>query len=175
MVARAQQPAMAVIGYLSSQSAVYSQMETVPFLQALKETGYVEGQSLAPVEYRWAENHPDRLPALAADLIRLRVAVIVASGIEAALAAKRATTTIPIVFNTGSDPVTLGLVASLNRPGANVTGNFALTAELAPKRLQLPRQLIPNATRFGVLADPTFPATHRPAGSGAHAGRATHC
>jgi putative ABC transport system substrate-binding protein len=149
-----------VIGYLSSLSEVYSQIETVPFLQALKETGYVEGQNLAPVEYRWAENQPDRLPALAADLIRLRVSVIVASGIEAALAAKAATTTIPIVFNTGSDPVTLGLVASLNRPGANVTGSVALTAELAPKRLQLLRQLIPNAARFGVLADPvSFPDT----------------
>jgi putative ABC transport system substrate-binding protein len=159
LAARAQQPALPVIGYFGSRSAVDSQIETVPFLQALKETGYVEGQNLAAVEYRWAEHQPDRLPALAAELIRLRVAVIVASGIEAALAAKAATTTIPIVFNTGSDPVALGLVASLNRPGANATGSVALTAELAPKRLQLLRELIPNATRFGVLADPTFPAT----------------
>ena len=157
VAARAQQPAMPVIGYLSSQSAVYSQMETVPFLQALKETGYVEGQNLAPVEYRWAENHPDRLPALAADLIRLRVAVIVASGIEAALAAKRATTTIPIVFATGVDPVALGLVASLNRPGGNVTGTLLFANELGSKRLQLLRELLPNAAVIGVLADPAQP------------------
>jgi hypothetical protein len=113
-------------------------------------------------ESQWTmrrENQIDRLSALAADLIRRRVAVIATSGTPAALAAKSATTTIPIVFATGGDPISLGLVASLNRPGANVTGIAVLNAELAPKRLQLLRELIPNATRFGVLVDPAFPAT----------------
>src|SRR5271169_1787062 len=159
VLARAQQPALPVIGYLGAQSADDDyKIVTVPFLQGLRETGYVEGQNVA-VEYRYAENQLDRLPALAADLVRRRVAVIVASGNEATLAAKAATMTIPIVFVTGGDPVTLGLVASLNRPGANVTGIANLAAELAPKQLQLLRELIPNAAVFGVLADPAFPAT----------------
>jgi putative tryptophan/tyrosine transport system substrate-binding protein len=111
------------------------------------------------VEYHWAENQYDRLPALAADLVRRRVAVILASDTPATLAAKAATTTIPIVFVTGTDPVALGLVASLNRPGANLTGIANLDAELGPKRLQLLRDLIPNAVPFGVVADPAFPAT----------------
>jgi putative ABC transport system substrate-binding protein len=111
------------------------------------------------VEYRYAENQLDQVPALAADLVRLHVAVIVASGTPAALAAKAATTTIPIVFVIGTDPVALGLGASLNRPGANLTGIAILSAELAPKRLQLLRELIPNAAVFGVLADPEFPAS----------------
>jgi putative tryptophan/tyrosine transport system substrate-binding protein len=129
---------------------------TVPFLQGLKETGYVEGQNVA-VEYRWAKNQLDRLPALAADLVRRRVAVIVANGLTTARPAKAATTTIPIVFATGGDPVALGLVASLNRPGGNLTGTAALQAELSPKQLQFLRELLPNAARFGVLADPAFP------------------
>src|SRR5271169_1047607 len=159
VVARAQQQALPVIGYLGTQSADddYKNV-TVPFLQGLKETGYVEGQHVA-VEYRWAENQYDRLPALAADLVRRRVAVILASGTPATLAAKAATTTVPIVFATGGDPVALGLVASLNRPGANVTGSANFEAELAPKRLQLLHDLIPNAAPFGVLADPAFPVT----------------
>jgi putative ABC transport system substrate-binding protein len=122
----------------------------------LKETGDVEGQNVA-IEYRYAENHYDRLPALAADLVRRRVAVIVA-GTAAALAAKAATTTIPIVFTTSGEPVTSGLVASLNRPGANLTGSATLQTELSPKQLQLLREVIPNAARFGVLADPAFPS-----------------
>jgi putative ABC transport system substrate-binding protein len=157
MVARAQQ-SVPVIGYLGAQSADDDKNVTIPFLQGLKEIGYVEGQNVA-VEYRYAENQFDRLPALAADLVRRRIAVIVAGGTEAALAAKAATTTIPIVFTTGGDPVALRLVASLNRPGANLTGIANLAAELAPKQLQLLRELIPNAARFGVLADPVFPAT----------------
>jgi putative tryptophan/tyrosine transport system substrate-binding protein len=128
------------------------------FLQGLKEAGYVAGQNVA-VEYRYAENQLDRLPVLAADLVRRRVAVIVATGAIAARAAKAATATISIVFNTGSDPVALGLVASLNRPGANVTGSAILVAELAPKRLQLLRELIPDAAVFGVLADPASAST----------------
>jgi len=151
VVARAQQPAMPVIGHLSFQSAAdESKIVTIAFLQGLKETGYVGGQNVA-VEYRWAENQLDRLPALAADLVRRRVTVIVAVSTEAALEAKVATTTIPIIFATGGDPVALGLVASLNRPGGNATGIANLTAELAPKQLQLLRELTPNAARFGVL------------------------
>ena len=150
---------MPVIGFLSPESADNDyKSRAVPFLQGLKETGYVEGQNVA-VEYRWAENQYDRLPALAADLVRRRVAVIMARGTPATLAAKAATTTIPIVFNSGGDPVAMGLVASLNRPGTNLTGIANLAGELAPKRLQLLRQLLPNATLFGVLADPAFPVT----------------
>jgi putative ABC transport system substrate-binding protein len=153
LVARAQQPAMPVIGFLLPQSAGDYKTQIVVFLQALKEMGYVEGQNVA-IEYRWAENQIDRLPALAADLVRRRVAVIVAGGGTAAVPAKAATTTIPIVFVMGGDPVALGLVASLNRPGANVTGFANLVSELSPKRLQLLRELIPTAAAFGVLADP---------------------
>jgi putative ABC transport system substrate-binding protein len=159
LTARAQQSAMPVIGVLGAQSADDDYKNaTVPFFQGLKETGYVEGQNVA-IEYRWAENQYDRLPALAADLVRRRVAVIVSSGTPAAVRAKAATTTIPIVFVTGADPVALGLVASLNRPGANLTGIVTLSSELAPKQLQLLRELIPNAPAFGVLADPAFPDT----------------
>ena len=159
LTVRAQQPAMPVIGYLGTQSADddYKNL-TVPFLQGLKEAGYVDGQNVA-IEYRWAENQADRLPVLAADLVRRRVAVIVAPGGAAARAAKAATTTIPIVFEVGVDPVALGLVASLNRPGGNATGFAGLTAEMAPKRLQLLLELIPNAALLGVLADPAAPAT----------------
>jgi putative tryptophan/tyrosine transport system substrate-binding protein len=157
--ARAQQPAIPVIGFLSAQSADddYKNV-TVPFLEGLQETGYVVGQNVE-MEYRWAENQYDRLPVLAAGLVRSRVAVIVAPGTAEALAAKPATMTIPIVFAAGGDPVALGLVASLNRPGANVTGSAILVTELAPKQLQLLRELVPNAARFGVLADPAAPTT----------------
>ena len=141
VVARAQQGAVPVIGFLSAQSAeIYYKFITVPFLQGLKETGYVEGQNVA-IEYH----------------CRRRVAVIVTYGTPAALAAKAATTTIPVVFLTGVDPVALGLVASLSRPGANLTGTTVLTADLQPKRLQLLRELIPNAAVFGVLVDPASP------------------
>jgi putative ABC transport system substrate-binding protein len=158
LAARAQQPAVPVIGFLSLQSADDDYKNfTVPFLQGLKETGYVTGQNVA-VEYRYAENQFDRLPTLAADLVRRRVAVI-AGDTTGALAAKAATTTISIVFVTAGDPVALGLVASLNRPGANVTGSVLLAAELAPKQLQLLRELMPNVALFGVLADPAYPAT----------------
>jgi putative ABC transport system substrate-binding protein len=159
VASRAQQSWMPVIGWLSPQSADDDYKQSVlPFLQGLQETGYVGGQNVA-VEYRYAENQYDRLPVLAADLVRRRVAVIVTGGTPAALAAKAATATIPILFATGGDPVALGLVASLNRPGANLTGIANLASELAPKRLQLLRQLLPNAALFGVLADPAFPVT----------------
>jgi putative tryptophan/tyrosine transport system substrate-binding protein len=158
VVAQAQQPAVPLIGFLHSQSADDPTNFTVAFLRGLNETGYVEGQNVV-VEYQYAENEADRLPVLAADFVRHRVAVIVASGTAAALVAKAATRTIPIVFVTGGDPVALGLVASLNRPGANVTGITNLSVELAPKLLQLLRELMANAAVFAVLVDPGFPAT----------------
>ena len=154
VVARAQQPAVPMIGFLSAQSADDDYKNyTVPFLQGLNETGSVEGQNVA-VEYRWAENQIDRLPALAADLVRRRVAVIVANGVTVALAAKAATTTIPIVFAAGGDPVAMGLVSTLNRPDGNLTGIAVLESELVPKRLQLLHELMPNVDVLGVLADP---------------------
>jgi putative ABC transport system substrate-binding protein len=156
LAARAQQPSMPVIGFLSAQSAELASNFTAAFLQGLKESGYIKGQNVA-VEYRFADNQFDRLPAFAADLVRRRVAVIVANGVVEARTAKAATTTIPIVFATGFDPVASGLVASLNRPGANITGHTELAGELGPKHLQLLRELLPNAAVFGVLADPAFP------------------
>jgi putative tryptophan/tyrosine transport system substrate-binding protein len=158
VAARAQQPGVPVVGLLSPQSADDDYKDvTVPFLRGLKETGYLAGQNVA-VEYRYAENQYDQLPALAADLVGRRVAVVVTAGTPATVAAKAATTTIPIVFVTGADPVALGLVASLNRPGANLTGSANLGGDLAPKRLHLLREVIPNAALLGVLADPAYPA-----------------
>src|SRR5262249_52769510 len=143
---------------LGTQTADNANNFIVGYLQSLKESGYVEGRNIE-IEHRYAENQYDRLPALAADLVRRRVAVIVSFADAAALAAKAATTTIPIVFLAGGDPVALGLVTSLNRPGGNLTGITFFAAELASKRLQLLRELLPNAARYGVLVDPAFPAT----------------
>ena len=154
VVARAQQAAMPVIGFVNGGAAEGSEGYVAAFRKGLGETGYVEGQNVA-VEYRHLEGQFDGLPALMADLVRRHVAVIVAAGTAAAVAAKAATTTIPIVFRVGTDPVAFRLVASLNRPGANVTGMAVLAIELAPKRLQLLRQVIPDAVLFGVLADPS--------------------
>jgi putative tryptophan/tyrosine transport system substrate-binding protein len=153
--ARAQQPAMPVIGFLRSTSLADAMRLVTAFRQGLKEAGFVEGQNVA-VEYRSAEDHPDRLPALVADLISRQVAVI-AGNQSSALAAKAATTTVPIVFATGADPVREGLVASLNKPGGNVTGVNFFSAELGPKRLELLRQLVPKATTFGMLVNPNNP------------------
>jgi putative tryptophan/tyrosine transport system substrate-binding protein len=156
VTARAQQPAMPVIGFLASSSPVPYSRFLAAFQQGLSETGYIAGQNVA-IEYRWAEGRYDRLPALAADLVRRQVAVIVTGGGPAAPAAKGATTTIPIVFQIGVDPVEVGLVPSLNRPGGNLTGVTILGIELGPKRLELLHQLIPTAPAVGALVNPTRP------------------
>src|SRR5262249_51159181 len=133
LIARAQQPAVPGIGFLSSQSPEAYTIRLRAFHQGLKEGGYVEGQNVA-VEYRWAEGRDDRLPALATELVHRQVTVIAANGTPSAMAAKAATSSIPIVFETATDPVALGLVASLNRPGANLTGVSNLNIEVGPKR-----------------------------------------
>ena len=157
LAARAQQPAMPVIGFLRSAPLADAAHLVTAFRQGLKDAGFVEGQNVA-VEYRSAENHLDRLPALVADLIRRPVAVIVANN-NAALVAKAATTAVPIVFAYGGDPVKDGFVASLNRPGGNVTGVVFIQGVLGPKRLELLRQLVPKATTIAMLVNPSSAQT----------------
>src|SRR5262249_3957693 len=152
LVARTQQPAMPVIGFLHSGSPEAFGIFVTAFRKGLSETGYVEGQNVA-LEFRWAAGQDSGLPELAADLIRRRVAVIAALGTPAAIAVKAATTTIPIVFATGYDPVALGFAASLARPGGNLTGVSFLSGELAAKRLELVRELKLGATRVAVLVN----------------------
>ena len=155
--AHAQQPALPVIGFLHSTSAGPNVGAVSAFREGLKQAGYVEGQNVA-IEFRWAEGHYDRLPALATDLVRERVAVIAALGGQAsALAAKAATSTIPVVFDTGEDPVKLGLVVSFSKPGGNATGISMLTNEIEAKRLGLLHELIPTAPNIAVLGDPDSP------------------
>src|SRR5262245_18431495 len=155
LAARAQQPAMPVIGFLNTRAPEQDAHLLAAFRQGLTETGYVEGRNVA-IEYRWAEGHSDRLRALAADLVRRQVSVIVANS-QATVAAKAETTTIPIVFMTSGDPVQVGFVASQNRPGGNLTGVASLGTVTNRKRLQLLHEVLPNGGAIAALVNPTFP------------------
>jgi putative tryptophan/tyrosine transport system substrate-binding protein len=155
LAARAQQPAMPVIGYLGAGASGPLRQQIATFHAGLKEAGYVEGQNVG-VEYRFAEGQYDRLPAMAADLVRRQVAVLFASSNDGVSAAKQATSAIPIVFATGGDPVALGFVASLSRPGGNVTGVYFFTQGLQEKRLGLLHEMVPTATTIAVLINPNY-------------------
>jgi putative ABC transport system substrate-binding protein len=182
LAARAQQAALPVVGFLHYASATTLAHLAKAVRRGLKEAGYVEGQNVA-IEYRWAEGHYDRLPALAADLVRRQVTVITAGGAVAAHATKEATATIPVVFTSGAGPVASGLVKSLSRPGANLTGVSLLAAEMGAKRLELIRDLLPKARTVAMMINPTFPgaesemaeveAAGRTMGMQTHGARAT--
>jgi putative ABC transport system substrate-binding protein len=159
LAARAQRPSIPVIGYLGPESPAVFESRVRAFRQGLGETGYVEGRDVA-IEFRWAEGQHNRLPALVADLVARQVAVIVApGGAPGALAAKSATTTIPIVFEMGADPIAIGLVGNLNRPGGNLTGVSSLNVQVTPKRLEILHQVVPAAAEIAVLVNPTSPTT----------------
>jgi putative ABC transport system substrate-binding protein len=158
LAARAQQTALPVIGFINSASSQGYVMQVAAFLKGLGEAGYVEGRNVA-IEYRWADSKHDRLPALAADLVRRQVTVIAATTTAAAVAAKAATTTIPIVFEMGGDPVRVGIVSNLARPGGNITGVTNLNVVVAPKRLELLHEMVPNARVMALLIDPTDPTS----------------
>jgi len=161
LAARAQRSGMPVVGFLNVESADHYRAMAAAFRQGLQESGFVEGQNVA-IEYRWAEGHAERLPSLAADLAHRQVAVIAATSTPASIAAKAATTTIPIVFESASDPVRLGLVTSLSRPGGNVTGVTQTNVEVAPKRLEVMHELLPNARILGLLIKPDDPSLAEP-------------
>jgi putative ABC transport system substrate-binding protein len=171
--AGAQQPTTPVIGFLSSRSANDSELQVAAFRQALSEAGYVEGRNVA-IDYRWADGQYDRLPEMAEHLVGRQVSVIFAGG-PAAHVAKAATTTIPIVFVSGEDPVKFGLVASLNRPGGNITGVSTFNAELGSKRVELLHELVPSAAVIGLLANPNFPGVGPEIGETQAAARAVGC
>jgi putative tryptophan/tyrosine transport system substrate-binding protein len=156
LLASAQRPQMPVIGFVNVSSAKGYTRQVSAFLRGLSDTGYADGRNVA-IEFRWAENQRDRLPAMLADLIRRRVAVIAATTAPAALSAKAATTTIPIVFETSGDPVKLGLVASLSRPGGNVTGVTQANLEIAPKQMELLQEMVPTASIMALLVNPENP------------------
>ena len=162
LAARAQQPAVPLVGWLNSETPSGYAPMVAAFRQGLSEAGFVEGRNVT-IEYRWAQGHNDRLPALAAELVRRPVAVLAAAGTPSALAAKAATTTIPIVFSTAADPVGEGLVVSLNRPGGNTTGVTNLGAELVQKEMEMLHQMVPTATVIAALVNPTNPALAEPA------------
>jgi putative tryptophan/tyrosine transport system substrate-binding protein len=156
LAAQAQQPALPVVGFVNIASAKNWAAQSSAFLKGLDEAGYVDGRNVV-VEFHWAESRIDRLPAMMADLVHRQVAVIAATSTEVAIAAKAATKTIPIVFETASDPIRLGLVAHLNRPGGNVTGITSVNVEIAPKRLQLLHELVPTAGAIALLVNPANP------------------
>jgi putative tryptophan/tyrosine transport system substrate-binding protein len=170
LAARAQQPAMPVIGFLGSRAPGESANVLAAFREGLREAGFVEGQNLA-IAFRWAEGHYDRLPALAADLVSLRVAALFAAGgPPSALAAKAATSAIPIVFSAVNDPVSLGLVPSLNRPDGNITGMSFLNSEIIGKSAQLLKEMVPAAAAIACLVNPSSPSAETYAKGSAHYG-----